>query len=69
MDKLISFDDRVVVTSDNYCCGDVGSRGVIADNGYWDRIVKDFRYLIRFDRCPDMLYGVYQKDIEKEEKL
>ena len=67
MDKLYSYGDRVVVTADNYSCATKGSRGTIVDFGGWARIVNDYRYLIRFDASPDMLYGVFQNSIAKEE--
>ena len=67
MEKLFSFDDRVVVTADNYSCSTKGSCGVIVDFGHYSPIVKDYRYLIRFDASPDMLYGIFQNSIAKEE--
>ena len=67
MDKLYRYGDRVVVTDDNYLCATKGSRGRIVDFGGWSSIIEDYRYLIRFDASPDMLYGVFQNSIAKEE--
>ena len=69
MQERYSFGDRVVVTSDNYSCADKGSCGTIVDFGYWSYIAREYRYLIRLDASPDMLYGIHHSSIAREEKL
>jgi hypothetical protein len=64
MNNPLKYNDRVVVTVETYCCADVGEIGTIVDEGY---LVDNnlYRYLVRWDNNPTMLYGVHSCDIKQ----
>lgn len=64
---MIKFADVVIVTSPLYCCAEVGDLGKIVDDGYLtDNDI--YRYCVRWDSNPTMVYGVHSDCIEKYKK-
>ena len=64
---MFKFGDRVKVVSPNYACANLGDEGRIVDNGY-QASNNLYRYLVRWDTAPDMLWGVHSDCIEKVEE-
>lgn len=58
------FNDRVKVTSKQYCCAELGEIGTIVNDGSLTRD-NDIRYLVRWDYSPTTLFSVRSCDIEK----
>ena len=49
--------DRVKVISSEYCCANLGDIGTLLDDG-------PYRFLVRWEANPTMLWGVHSSDIE-----
>ena len=62
----IRYGDRVKVTNPSYSCAELGDIGTIVDNGIVTYAGLG-RYLVRWDRNPDMLWGVHSDCIENVE--
>lgn len=63
---MITFGDRVRVTSTTYSCANLGDTGTIVDSGY-PTPNNLHRYLVRWDSTPTMLWGVHSDSIERIE--
>jgi hypothetical protein len=64
---MIKFGDRVRVISTAYACANLGDEGKIVDNGY-PTPNNLYRYLVRWDSSPNMLWGVHSDSIERIEE-
>ena len=65
---MFNYGDRVRVISTTYACANFGEQGKIVDNGY--RTPGNlYRYLVRWDSTPDMLWGVHSDSIERIESV
>lgn len=64
---MIKYGDRVKVISPRYPCAKLGEQGKIVDNGS-PAPGNLYRYLVRWDSTPNMLWGVHSDSIERIEE-
>lgn len=61
---LVGYGTKIVLTSSDYPAAKLGDTGTVVQDGYFDSIVGHYRYLVRWDSSPSMLFGVYSDSFE-----